>query len=135
MWMRRVLQIQPDHPFAQAMIGGANDLSGGAIEPPTAGAASPLLMAQSHFITATRLADQGLWSEAQNYFFQAWHAQSDHPDYAYNLAVSLDRLGQSALAAQFYERALTNMSLPSASPAHFSADGVRARLALLRGTH
>lgn len=48
----------------------------------------------------------GRWSEAQQAFFKAYTGDPEHPDYLFNLAVSLDHLRQSKLAAQYYNQAL-----------------------------
>ena len=49
---------------------------------------------------------QQRWPEAQQHYFNAVAADGDNPDYLFNLAVSLDHLGQSRLAAQHYRQAL-----------------------------
>lgn len=46
------------------------------------------------------------WADAQQAFFNAHVADPANPDYLYNLAVSLDHLHQTGLAAQYYARAL-----------------------------
>ena len=52
------------------------------------------------------LVDQGQWSQAQRAYFQAHHLEAGNPDYAYNLAVALEHLGQQKLALSFYRVAL-----------------------------
>lgn len=73
---------------------------------------------------------QGRWPDAQVAFFEAVRAEPTNADYAYNLAVSLDRLGQSGPAAAYYQRAL---ELANASTL-FNRDAAGARLATLRPT-
>lgn len=51
-------------------------------------------------------AEQERWSEAQQYYFRAFGAASANADYAYNLAISLDKLDQPRLALEYYQRAL-----------------------------
>jgi tetratricopeptide (TPR) repeat protein len=51
-------------------------------------------------------AAQGRWAEAQSAYFEAHRLQPENPDIAYDLAVSLDHLGQRRPAADFYRRAL-----------------------------
>jgi tetratricopeptide (TPR) repeat protein len=58
------------------------------------------------FALGSLYARQNRWSEAQQLFFRAHAAQPTHPDYAYNLAVGLDRLNQPRLARDYYARAL-----------------------------
>lgn len=60
-----------------------------------------------HFSLGNLYAAQKRWGEAQQSFFEAFRLDSETADHAYNLAVSLDQLGQSRLALDFYRRALT----------------------------
>ena len=57
-------------------------------------------------LTRALYAKQSLWPQAQQAYFQAYQLQADSPDYAYNLAVSLEHLGQSRIALNYYRRAL-----------------------------
>lgn len=59
-----------------------------------------------HFALANLYAGQSRWGEAQQSYFNAWTLDSGNAEYAFNLAVSLDHLGQRQLAAQYYQRAL-----------------------------
>jgi Flp pilus assembly protein TadD len=68
------------------------------------------------------------WPEAQQAFFNALKADSQNPDYAYNLAVSLDHLGKHKAAKLYYEDSL---ELASGKNVSFSADVVKSRLAYL----
>jgi Flp pilus assembly protein TadD len=49
---------------------------------------------------------QSRWTEAQAAYFEAHRLEPGNADVLYNLAVSLDHLGQSRLAADYYGRAL-----------------------------
>ncbi|MDO9421456.1 MAG: tetratricopeptide repeat protein [Herminiimonas sp.] len=51
-------------------------------------------------------AEQSRWSEAQQFYFRAFGAAPGNADYAYNLAISLDKLDQPRLALEYYQRAL-----------------------------
>ena len=51
-------------------------------------------------------ADQKRWSDAQAAYFEAYRNAPDNADYAFNLAVSLDQLQQTAAALRYYEKAL-----------------------------
>ncbi|NKC16858.1 MAG: tetratricopeptide repeat protein [Gammaproteobacteria bacterium] len=51
-------------------------------------------------------ASQGRWPEAQAAYFGALRHDASHPDYAFNLAVSLDHMRQEAAASDYYKRAL-----------------------------
>ncbi len=46
------------------------------------------------------------WSDAQQAYFEALRNSPTNPDYNYNLAVSLDRIGQRASAVKYYEAAV-----------------------------
>lgn len=70
-------------------------------------------------------AKQRRWNEAQQQFFRAYGAAPGNPDYAFNLAVGLDRLNQPKLAATYYQRALT---LAQTAPAAFDQAVVQTRL-------
>lgn len=62
--------------------------------------------ASALFALGSLYARQNRWSEAQQLFFKAHAAEPAHPDYAFNLAVGLDRLNQPRLARDYYARAL-----------------------------
>ncbi len=55
---------------------------------------------------ANLYAEQQRWPEAQMAYFEAFRGAPGNADYAFNLAVSLDRLGQRAAALTYYEKAL-----------------------------
>lgn len=62
--------------------------------------------AHLYFALGTLYAKQNRWAEAQQAYFSAFSADSSNADYAYNLAVSLDRLGQYKTASGYYQKAL-----------------------------
>ncbi len=51
-------------------------------------------------------AEQNRWGDAQAAYYEAYRAVPSNADYAFNLAVSLDRLRQPAAALPYYEKAL-----------------------------
>lgn len=59
-----------------------------------------------HFALGNIYADQLRWSEAQQVYFNAYLLEPDNVGFAFNLAVSLEHLGQNGLAVQHYRRAL-----------------------------
>jgi Tfp pilus assembly protein PilF len=59
-----------------------------------------------HFALGNLYASQSRWREAQGEFFEAHRLDSGNADVVFNLAVSLDHLGQAGLAALYYARAL-----------------------------
>lgn len=83
-----------------------------------------------YFTLGNLYARQGRWFEAQQAYFDAYRLDSNSPDFAFNLAVSLDRLGQSASALTYYHRALELAGNGSAS---FEAGAVKSRIDRLKG--
>ena len=89
---------------------------------------APLAFALGNFY-----ASQSRWIDAQRHYFNALSlAKTDSasgtqisPDYAFNLAVSLDRLNQQGPAAKYYSEAL---NLASQYPANFDLEIARARI-------
>jgi Tfp pilus assembly protein PilF len=104
----QVLTLNPRDPLAQA---GMSALEKGG-SPSDKESRLKLLLDQQpqsaalNFALGNLYADQSRWTEAQQVYFTAYSLQPDAAQYAYNLAVSLDHLGQAKLAAQYYQRAL-----------------------------
>jgi Tfp pilus assembly protein PilF len=80
------------------------------------------------FTLGNQYAAQGRWADAQQAYFRAYAGDPQHPDFAYNLAVSLDELHQSKPALQYYRRAL---ALAADHPASFDRAQVAKRVAQL----
>ena len=55
-----------------------------------------------HFALGNILARERRWAEAQASYFAAYDLDRGNPDYLFNVAVSLDRLGKRDLARRFY---------------------------------
>lgn len=81
--------------------------------------------ASSHFALGNLYAQQGRWSDAQQAYFRAAGAAPDNPDYAYNLAIGLDRLNQGKLALSYYQRAL---ALAQDKAVGFDRNALRRRM-------
>jgi tetratricopeptide (TPR) repeat protein len=82
--------------------------------------AAPVLFALGNLY-----AQQGRWPDAQQAYFRAAGSAPDNPDYAYNLAVGLDRLNQPKLAINYYQRAL---ALAQDKAVGFDRNALRKRL-------
>lgn len=125
---RRLLQINPRDPHAHA---GSIALRNQVVDPVQAESRVKTLLAADpeasvlHFTLGNQFAQQGRWAEAQQAYFKAYAGDPENPDYAFNLAVSLDQLRQPALALEYYRRAL---ALGAKRSANFSADAARARV-------
>lgn len=78
---------------------------------------------------ATWYAEQDNWTEAQEWYFQAYQLQPQQPDYAYHLAVSLDHLKVKAAAQRYYQEALQLAAQTRGFS--FSPDLVQQRLQFL----
>ena len=87
--------------------------------------------ANLHFALGNLYAEQGRWPEAQQSYFEAYRLDQANPDFAFNLAVSLDRLVQGKAAATYYRRA---MDLSQKRPAGFESATAARRLAALGGS-
>ena len=103
----RVLERDPRNSHAQA---GLIALLGSA-DPVAAETKLKQLISREpsgflYFTLGNLYAEQGLWSQAQYAYFQAYQLDPDNPDYAYNLAVGLEHLGQSRPALDHYRKAL-----------------------------
>lgn len=126
-YYRQVLALDPRDPIAHA---GMSTLFGTA---DTAGTESrlKLLLAQQpqsaalYFALGNHYTEQSRWSEAQQAYFEAVKRDPDDGRFVFNLAVSLDHLGQSRLAAQYYQRAL---QLSPADTAGFNRAQVQQRM-------
>jgi tetratricopeptide (TPR) repeat protein len=78
-----------------------------------------------NFALANVYAAQDRWQEAQRHYFTALQNNPDDPNYAYNLAVSLEHISQPRAAVSYYRRALENYNKGLAT---FSRDAVGRRL-------
>lgn len=106
---RRVLRADPRDPHAQA---GLLSLRPDSADPIATESRIKSLIANEpdsaalQFTLGGQYAQQGRWPEAQQAYFKAFAADPENPDFAYNLAVSLDHLRQPKLALEYYRRAI-----------------------------
>ena len=127
---RRALEVDPNEPGARAGLIALRRL----VDPTAQESALRSMIAgenatvANHVALGNLLAAQGRWPEAQQSYFQATSAEPNHPDYAFNLAVSLDRMRQGSAAIGAYRRAI---ELANARPARFHVAQVQTRLAEL----
>lgn len=83
-----------------------------------------------HFSLGNVYAGERRWHEAQQSYFDAFRLQGDNADYVYNLAVSLDKLNQTRLANDYYQKAL---QLSAKGGVQFDRAQVQRRIDELRG--
>ncbi len=82
-----------------------------------------------NFALANAYGAQNRWQEAQAHYFAALQNNPDDPNYAYNLAVSLEHIAKPKVAIAYYQRALENFDKGLAT---FSREVVDQRLETLR---
>lgn len=129
---QRALLANPADPASQAaMLSGAT----AAADPLTTESRLKILLtsqpesAPLNFALGNLYSRQGRWADAQQAFFNSVAAEGDHPDYLFNLAVSLDHMRQNKLAAQHYRLAL---DAANKRPAAFDREQVERRLSNLQ---
>lgn len=126
-YYERLLQADPRDPHAHA---GMLALRSQLMDPVQAESRLKSMLATDpgakvlYFTLGNQYAQQGRWAEAQQAYFKAYAADSENPDFAFNLAVSLDQLRQSGLALEYYRRAL---ALAEKRAASFAPETARRR--------
>lgn len=128
----RILEADPRDALAHAGLAGLNGrAAGGNTE-----SRLKILIAEQpgvaalHFALGNLYAQSQRWRDAQQAYFLAYRNDSETPDVAFNLAVSLDQLHQDKLAAKYYAEALR---LADNRPGGFSRDQAQLRLRELQG--
>jgi Tfp pilus assembly protein PilF len=127
-----LLNLDPNDDLALAGISGLKqDVQG--VVPDESGIKRLLLKrpesAQLHFALGNLYSAGGHWPKAQSSYFDAHRYDAQNPDYAYNLAVSLEHLQQAEAALRYYELALT---LANARKSNFDSAQASARISLLQ---
>ncbi|HLP97725.1 MAG TPA: tetratricopeptide repeat protein [Sideroxyarcus sp.] len=132
-YYRQLLVLDPRDPVAQAALsayapGDAGD---------TESRLKQLLSGQPrsgalHFALGNLYAEQSNWGEAQQSYFNAHTLEPANAQFTFNLAVSLDHLGQRKLAAQYYQQAL---QLDTAGNSGFDRAQAQQRLNELTPAH
>lgn len=126
---RAILQRNPKDVTVQAAL---TDL--GQAHPADSESQLKLLLTEQpdsaplHFALANLYAAQQRWDYAQQAYFEAQRLAPGQPDYAFNLAVSLEHLGQPRLALDYYRRAL---ALAGQGGAQFDLVSAQQRVAAL----
>ena len=105
---RKALELDPHNPTALAGLASLSDFS----RPDTLEMQLRTELSRDPQSAALNVAlgnlyaSQGRWTEAQAAFFEAHRIEPGGADILYNLAVSLDRMGQTRAAIPYYRRAL-----------------------------
>jgi len=122
----RLLELNPRDTYA---VAGLMALQGN-VDPVQSESRIKTLIASQpeathlYFTLGNQYAAQGRWGEAEEAYFKAYSANPENPDYAFNVAVSLDRLRQAKPALEYYGKAL---ALAARQPAAFSRAQAEAR--------
>lgn len=82
-----------------------------------------------HYALGNLYARENDWTRAQSAFFEAHLLDRQNPDYLINLAISLDHLGEYALASEYYTNALV---FAESGRANFDTAAIKARLANIK---
>ncbi len=82
-----------------------------------------------NFVLANIYGAQNRWQEAQSLYFKALENNPEDPNYAYNLAISLEHISKPGVAISYYEKALVNIKKGLAT---FDENVVSLRLEMLR---
>ncbi len=109
-YYQTILQANPRDAYAQAGLLALRAQMGDPVQ--TESRVKNLLATDPeaqilYFTLGNQYAQQGRWPEAQQAYFKAYSAEPENPDFAYNLAVSLDQVRQPRLAVEYYRRALS----------------------------
>jgi len=129
---REVLQRDPGNATAQAALfslesGAADNVSEAKLK---------LLLDEGvdggyiYFSLGNLYARKQRWPDAQQAYFEALRYHPANPDYNYNLAVSLDRIGQRDTAAKYYAAAV---DLADTENSGFDPGAALARLQTIAG--
>ena len=127
----QILELDPKNAIAQA---GLINLSGQSDALAAESRLKQLLAngpsALVYFALGNLYAEQARWADAEQAYFEAQQIQPANPDYAFNLAVSLERINQPKLALTYYQRAQQLMQ--SKGGANFDPARLSARIAQLQ---
>ena len=80
------------------------------------------------FALGNLYAAQARWSDAQEAYFEAYSRAPENPDYAFNLAISLEHLGQRQPALNYYRQAV---EVAQSRPHGFDPAQAQSRIAEL----
>lgn len=125
----RVLKAQPQDPVATAALFSLTEADG------ESGAARLRLLLDTqgdapyiHAALGTWYARRARWADAQQSYFDAARLDASNPDYNFNLAVSLEHMGQAPAALDYYQKSL---SLRAQHSAGFDAKIAQDRIRIL----
>ena len=129
---RAALELNPKDTLARAALAGLaanSDPSTNESELKHLIAAEPSA-SHLHYSLGNLYAEQERWPEAQAAYFEAVRFDGQNPDYAFNLAVSLDHMRQASAALDYYRRSL---ELARSRSPGFDVGQAQLRIAAMAG--
>ena len=105
-YYRQLLVLDPRDPVAQSALMSFSPDAGNRESRLKMLLAEQPRSAALHFALGNFYAEQSAWGDAQQSYFNAHTLEPSNAQFTFNLAVSLDHLGQRKLAAQHYQLAL-----------------------------
>lgn len=106
-YYKQVLILDPRDPVAHAGMSAFSTADAGTKESQLKlSLAHTPQSAALHFSLGNLYTEQSRWGDAQQAYFNAYRLEPSNAQFAFNLATSLDHLGQAKIAAQYYGIAL-----------------------------
>ncbi len=130
---RRAQELNPTDPYARAMLlslsRSPDAYKDSQYTTLAHNASSSSSQAAVFALLAAEHATAKRWNEAQQAFFNALTADPGNPDYAFNLAVTLEHMRQPRLAYDFYRQAI---EFAKSKRASFDLSSAQTRLSALK---
>lgn len=131
---KKALELNPTDSYAKSMLLTLGKASGvqktSQLKTIMSQDQQPASQAVAYGLLGAEHANNQRWNEAQQAYFNALAADPGNPDFAYNLAVSLERIRQPKLAADYYRKAA---ELAKTRAPGFDINLVNKRSAVLAG--
>ena len=106
-YYKQVLVLDPRDPEAQAGMSAFSTSDASVRESRLKMSLAQAPQAATlHFALGNIYTEQSRWGDAQQAYFNAFKIEPANAQFAFNLATSLDHLGQHKIAAQYYRQAL-----------------------------
>lgn len=133
-YYRQLLELNPKDDLALANLASLQKQHGAANGHPSELTRVKAMLNEKpdspylYFTMGNLLANSQRWPEAQQAYFNAYSLDAGNANYAFNLAVSLEHIGQAKAAIQYYHRAI---ELAEDTQALFSVDMAGSRIQAL----
>lgn len=129
---QRALELDPRNATANAaLLNMVGDAAPDASEQRLKALIATQPSAQLYFTLGNLYAEQSRWPDAEQAYFDAFQKNPANADFAYNLAVSLEQIGQPKAALNYYQKARVLMQT---GRVQFDPARLDARIAQLSAT-